>query len=562
VVMRLDIPAGGVAPAPRPRQPLGARAVRFMGLALLMLFAGSCGSSDERRQSASPSGQPSPETALISQGEAEPFAPSENAQLLIEAAAVHVRQEAEWSYTIVVDLHEKNVAEVTYTLDPTPRDLGGLPETGTPLRAYSFDRRVTSEGWGFEWRTEYVVPTDSFPPDAFTARPGEHRAWLDHVVLALTNPRAASASDGTGMQVVVEGVVKETGLEAVSRTVGSSVAAGADGVLGMISAFDMSATHRNAMRRIARLGACVENPPEGGFRQRSYRENPGEQQRDRQAVRNARTDIMSNTSVRFVGAMAGQASGFVRWLGFVMGPATAWADSRAAYFIEETLRELERRISECEDTGLWAGTLTHTRVAVVTREGTSTGTCCYGRPTTTTARYEQVSSWEQRWTLGETLPDSTPSRSRIEAQSEATVQWRQSQHERYDAWASCRGEQLPSWRQSDEHGEGEAELSETTLVTVRIDPDGTFRIVTAGQPRRVSVPVEMTVKKAEKGCFDTEREERSRAIEPSFSLPPFTIRGEVDRENPGVLVGSEERRDDEDDDLLIIEQWHWDLRRQ
>jgi hypothetical protein len=330
------------------------RRVISLGVVVLASLLSACG-ADAGEEPGPESGDGAPVVGTAPQAPielaAEPFQPSEAALVLMEEATVAVRQDGEWSVTLLIDLPEGGIATVTYTLDPEPRELPGLSSVDNPLEGYSFQSERSGDG--LLWRIHYIVPVAEFPPDVFAASRSEGPStWVGHVVRTLSNPRVASASDGPGIAVAVEGFMAEVDLEVIARTLGADEAATMDAVLNLVTALDASAHHRQALQRLARLRACVEQPgssPAAQLRQREYQDNPTAKQNDLTAIRNAELDITANTGARFAGVLTGQASGLVRWLGFVVGPVTAWADARAAYYIEETLRELERRITGCDE---------------------------------------------------------------------------------------------------------------------------------------------------------------------------------------------------------------------
>jgi hypothetical protein len=102
------------------------------------------------------------------------------------------------------------------------------------------------------------------------------------------------------------------------------------------------------MAELDRLEKCAKNPDP--LTKKAYKENPGERDRILKEIAAVRTEIKANTAVAFIGKLNATGSGLVKgvpWLGYVVGPGTAWSLETLKEVSQAAMNEIRKRVT-CE----------------------------------------------------------------------------------------------------------------------------------------------------------------------------------------------------------------------
>lgn len=297
-------------------------------------------------------------------GAQAPAATPALARLDVRGASFQTHSDGERAYIVSASLPDGTQTRTRYALGSSPADITSepAPEPGSPLRGFRLTHTATATT--LQWSYRYVAPRSSFPGGDLTLASGAPAHALFGRLLSVPVARLHAAQDD-GVEVIVQGEVIEAAKDVLGRAeehLGGSGATTAYGgaVLSLSEAWQTSAGYRKLKQRLAALRRCAENPT-NPLTRKMYSEDPGARQRILDEISAVEAEITMDTVVRFVAALNSQGADLagVKWLGFVVGPLTSWADSRIASLGEQRVADLERSITSCETTGPWSGTVTY-----------------------------------------------------------------------------------------------------------------------------------------------------------------------------------------------------------
>ena len=360
-----------------------------LGLLLVALAVMACGNNAGTQAPGSQvPGGPAAGAGALAQ---EPFTPSPVAQYLLDTATFQTRANGKYSATIVATLPTGVAVETTYTIDPTPISLASLPPStvpGSPLQAFALAPHKTQADGNFAWRYEYVIPTDGFPKDAFTAAASDGApAWLWHAVQALVEPATAYASGGDGLRATVQGGGIGAGteflvhLESHGLHNSGALTKGAAAIYSLYESWHIGKDYLRGQRQIEALRRCAANPT-NPLTQAAYAKDPRAKQAVLDEVAATQQDSTLNTTVQFIGVLNARAASLVGkaapWLPVLVEAGTAGANANLSAVTSERIGQLERLVPRCDiPSGTWTGEITWTYKEVrdrFTEDGSATAT--------------------------------------------------------------------------------------------------------------------------------------------------------------------------------------------
>lgn len=279
---------------------------------------------------------------------------SEGAAAFLAMTNVEVESRGEYSQRIVYAFPTGNTAEISVTLVPDG--------TRAAQRTDALTMTSSEPNGDFAFEMEYFVPYDAMPADVREeVRSGTADADTRLAVagpLAMSGPVAAS--DGVG--VVVKAFVtklqdgraaeflkfldKQLGTTGALDTLYKQIKAG----LAMKDALAMGAEHDELQRQLNALEECARNPT-NPITKRAYRDDPGYRDRILEQIDSVRQEVKANTAVMFIAKLNQTASALlskqVKWLSFVVGPATAWSRAALQEVNARLIEDLKKNITEC-----------------------------------------------------------------------------------------------------------------------------------------------------------------------------------------------------------------------
>lgn len=259
------------------------------------------------------------------------------------------------SFVVTHDLPNGAVAELTYRLSPGTGDTA--PEDGVTLTgAEDGDRYVLS--------LSYAIESDTLPADirgrvAADADPGSTREGTGGTIVAgaADRPVAVRAQEAPStLDVVVDAVISqavETFEDSVVDRTGSKPASvsweawkAGNKVWDAVNANDLIS---QALTKLDALSECAENPA-NPLTQQQYAQDPGAKAEVLEQLAELKGEIQANAAALFLQLLADTGSslaGSVKWLGFVVAPATAYIKQTLTSLIGERVREAEALVPAC-----------------------------------------------------------------------------------------------------------------------------------------------------------------------------------------------------------------------
>lgn len=277
--------------------------------------------------------------------------------IFVALTKVEARQVSPLTYEITQWYPTGNTGTITVNVTPgVTVDTDAAP----PLAA------TYSETDGdFHARLQYSVAYDDMPPDvAQQIRALESSSGVP-TGGALAAVRGFVAEAKSGARVLVEAVLKKMGqdqvkdfLKSLDQQMGLEKASTEKlykvlkAALSVRDAMAMSEEHDAYMAKLDALEECVRNPTNEVTKE-TYRTNPAEQQRVLDAIDGARTEIKSNIAVIYLGMLNSVASGIVSkaapWLGWLVGPGTAWSKETLRQMNDLLIDEATKMVVPCDE---------------------------------------------------------------------------------------------------------------------------------------------------------------------------------------------------------------------
>jgi hypothetical protein len=213
----------------------------------------------------------------------------------------------------------------------------------------------------FRFTLEYFVPYDALPAAIRDRIRGASAAAPAPVaILASTRHQVAETKDG--VTVIVEAVVKQFN----SQTTGELVkllegrlgnGAEVNNLIKSLKAGDQvrdalasSDEYQKLVREIDALEDCARNPT-NPITKRTYRDDPSTRDRILEQVAATRSEVKSHTAAWFLAHMIKTGSSLIRnvpWLGYVVGPGTAWSKAALTDVSRKLIDDLGKNITPCD----------------------------------------------------------------------------------------------------------------------------------------------------------------------------------------------------------------------
>lgn len=223
--------------------------------------------------------------------------------------------------------------------------------------------RLTHEANGdFRFSLEYFVSYDAFPEDLLERIRGASAAGPPVAMLAsFSGGPTAVGKDGA--TVIVEAVVKQFNSQTLGelvRLLEGRLGNGAElnNLIKSLKAGDQvrdalasSDEYQALVREIDALEACARNPT-NPITQRTYREDPATLDRILSQVAATRSEVKANTAAWFLAHLIKTGSSLIRsvpWLGYVVGPGTAWSKAAMDAVSRRLIDDLAKHITPCEE---------------------------------------------------------------------------------------------------------------------------------------------------------------------------------------------------------------------
>lgn len=259
------------------------------------------------------------------------------------------------SFVLTHDLPNGAVAEVTYRLSPGTG--ATAPDDGVTLDA-------EEEGDRYVLSLSYAIDADTLPEDIRDrlAAGSDGGSALrgtggTTVAAAAGRPLAVRAQESPStFDVVVDAVVNqaaETFQDSVVDRTGSKPASvsweawkAGNKVWDAVNANDLVA---QALAKVDALAACAENPS-NPLTIKQYAEDPSAKAKVTEQLAELKGEIQANAAALFLQLLADTGSslaGSVKWLGFVVAPATAYVKQTLTSLIAERVREAEVLVPKC-----------------------------------------------------------------------------------------------------------------------------------------------------------------------------------------------------------------------
>ena len=233
-----------------------------------------------------------------------------------------------------------------------------VPTSGTTPNKLKI--KTGSSGANFKFSLKYFVPFDKIPVESRpTIALGDPATG--HVALVAYSAVPADVVDARGVNVVVGGVVDQLRGDKVDHFVtylGDKLNnAKLDKLNGKLKAglvvkdvIDMGAELDGYLTEINRLEKCAKNPTDP-LTKKAYQNDPEERARILNQIESVRAELKGNAAAGVIGTINSAGAGLIKsapWLGYIIGPGTAWALDNFKQVAQDRLNELRKGITSCE----------------------------------------------------------------------------------------------------------------------------------------------------------------------------------------------------------------------
>ena len=328
-----------------------------MGLSFLVAISlgvgGACGGSSARRPSAAMvTIQPSPPVT---------FGPVDDAKITALIGQGFSNGEALFitQTTIEGTSIAKDRVRLTDTFPTGNRgviNIQVVPANGTDPKAIKL--KTGSSGGNFTFTLEYFVPYTDIPA---AAQPVALREMPGGQVMFVAQHASAEAGGTSGVNVIVNGTVDQFKGDAVDKFVEfigeHTKNANPEKLNGKLKTalvvkdvLDMGAALDKLLTEIDRLEKCAKDPV-NPLTQKAYKDKPGEKQRILDLIAGVRAELKGNAVAGVIGTINQAGAGLIKsapWLGYIVGPGTAWALDNFQQVAQDRMNELRKGISSCE----------------------------------------------------------------------------------------------------------------------------------------------------------------------------------------------------------------------
>jgi len=231
-------------------------------------------------------------------------------------------------------------------------------DTGDPD---SLKVKTGPAGKDFKFSLDYFVSYDAIPVDAQPAVALGGDAAGPVASVASFGVPTQGGDDPHGVQVLVQGLVDQARGDKVDAFVEEldkklknpkldKLNKKLKGALVANDLLDMGLTLAGLMAELDALEECAKNPTKT-LTKKAYKENPGERDRILKQIADARAEIKGNSAANVIGAVNSAGSGLIKgvpWLGYVIGPGTAWAKETMDKINREHVDDIKKSVVPCE----------------------------------------------------------------------------------------------------------------------------------------------------------------------------------------------------------------------
>lgn len=229
---------------------------------------------------------------------------------------------------------------------------GGTPGLVSATSSTTADR--------IEVHLEYLVSAEGMSDDVRQSLEGITAAARR--VAALGDPGPVLTADVSVYQVLVDWATSKaesTARDSSIKAILESVTPGKAGLLMKLikagftveKGTKLSDKLDAQLAELDRLAECAMNPT-NPLTKKQYAEDPGARDRILEQIQNARNELIANTIVMQLGVLNGYAASFgPKWLGFAIGPGTAWSKATLEDLNQQRLEEIKRAVTKCECQG-------------------------------------------------------------------------------------------------------------------------------------------------------------------------------------------------------------------
>ena len=217
--------------------------------------------------------------------------------------------------------------------------------------------KTTPAGQDFKFSLKYsaAIPVDAQPSFAL----GDGATGSVASLVSLGVP--AQGAGPSNLQVIVTGLVKkfvgskasdfvkyldkkfETGTKvgAVAQTLKSGAS--------VVDALKLKSDFDALMAELDALEKCAKNPT-NPLTKKEYKNNPSERDRVLKEIEGVRAELRGNTAAMFIGTVNKEGAGLIKsakWLGYVIGPGTAWALQNFRDVAQDRMNEIRKGVVPC-----------------------------------------------------------------------------------------------------------------------------------------------------------------------------------------------------------------------
>lgn len=262
-----------------------------------------------------------------------------------------------------LDAHVYRVTQTFPTANTAAYTVTVIPDQVGDPDVVELTSSQSAEGFAFTLR--YFIPYDAMPDELQQPlRSGSIGAAT--VILAVagglrSEGRRVAAAAKDGATVVVEALVKQftnagtkSFLSFLEGKLGptyelNNLVKSLKTLMSVKDSIAMEAEFSELDSQLDKLQDCVENPT-NPVTKNAYRDDPGLRQRLLDQVAATRSEVKANTAVMFLGLLNSVGAGLTKvpWLGWVMGPGTAWSKATLQDMNARLIKDLKKNIVSCD----------------------------------------------------------------------------------------------------------------------------------------------------------------------------------------------------------------------